>query len=180
MSLNRLTSSNALAFSHTAQQALVLHLSFCAREPSAKFGRQRHCQQLIISGPVLECKLFDTLLRPILCYCCEVWSVMGSKSDLKDLEREELGFLQELLRVQTSTKCLHVSAELGRYPLHIVWQSQESKSPRRLQAMSPDRIPKQAPIADCRLPDRPSWRYRFNHQLQDFIEPMPSADDPLL
>lgn len=61
--------------------------------------------------------------------------------------------------------------------MHIVWQSQAAKYLRRLEAMSPDRILKQA---DCRLPDKLSWRYRLNHQLQDFLEPTPTADDPLL
>ena len=75
----------------------------CKAAKRAMFGLQRRCQQLNIQDPVLKCKLFDTLVRPILCYCCEVWSVLGSKSDLKDLERVELGFLETLLGVQTST-----------------------------------------------------------------------------
>ena len=62
----------------------------------AMFGLQRRCQQFNIQDPVLKCKPFDILVRPILCYCCEVWSVLGSKSDLKDLERVELGFLKAL------------------------------------------------------------------------------------
>ena len=152
----------------------------CKAAKRAMFGLQRRCQQLNIQDPVLKCKLFDTLVRPILCYCCEVWSVLGSKSDLKDLERVELGFLKALLGVQTSTKCLHVYAEFGRYPLHIVWQSQAAKYLRRLEAMSPDRILTQASIADCRLPDKLSWHHRLNRQLQDFLKPTPTADDPLL
>lgn len=152
----------------------------CKAAKRAMFGLQRRCQQLNIQDPVLKCKLFDTLVRPILCYCCEVWSVLGSKSDLKDLERVQLGFLKALLGVQTSTKCLHVYAEFERYPLHIVWQSQAAKYLRRLEAMSPDRILTQASIADCRLPDKLSWHHRLNHQLQDFLKPTPTADDPLL
>ncbi len=34
------------------------------------FGVQRRCQQLEIHEPVLKCKLFDTLVKTILCYCC--------------------------------------------------------------------------------------------------------------
>ena len=92
----------------------------CKAAKRAKFGLQCRCQQLDIQDPILKCKLSDTLVRPILCYCCEVWSFMGSKSDLKNLEQVELGFLKALLGVQTSTKRLHVYAEFGRYPLHTV------------------------------------------------------------
>ena len=46
--------------------------------------------------------------------------------------------------------------------------------------MSPDKIQTQVSIADCRLPDKLSWHHRLNHQLQDFLEPTPTADDPIL
>ena len=34
----------------------------------AMFGLQRRCQQLRIHDADLKCKLFDTLVKPILCY----------------------------------------------------------------------------------------------------------------
>ena len=73
----------------------------------------------------------------LLGWSLEVWSVLGSKSDLKYLERVELGVLKALLGVQTTHTCLHVYAEFERYPLHIVWQSQAAKYLRRLGGMSP-------------------------------------------
>ena len=66
----------------------------CRAARRAMFGLQRRCQQLSIHDPVLKCKLFDTLLRPILCYCCEIWYVLGGKAALDDLERIEIGFLK--------------------------------------------------------------------------------------
>ena len=48
----------------------------------AMFGLHRRCQQLHIHYPLMRCKLFDTLVKPILCCHCEVWSVLGSKADL--------------------------------------------------------------------------------------------------
>ena len=82
-------------------------------------GLQRRCQQLSIHDPVLKCKLFDTLVNPILCYCCEAWSVLGPKTALEGMERIQVGFLKALLGVQVHTKTLHVLAEFGRYPLRM-------------------------------------------------------------
>ena len=68
-------------------------------------GLQRRCQQLQMHDPVLKRKLSDTLAKPILCYCCEVWYALGSKAPLEDLERVEIGFLEKLLGVQ-DTLCM--------------------------------------------------------------------------
>lgn len=146
----------------------------------AMFGLHRRCQQLHIHDPLMRCKLFDTLVKPILCYCCEVWSVLGSKADLDEMERVELRFLKGLLGVQMHTKTLHVFAEFGRYPLHIAWQAQAAKYLRRLENMPVERVLKQASFADCRLPSKISWHIRLEKQLQDFLVPTPQDDNPSL
>ena len=119
-------------------------------------------------------------MKPILCYCCEVWSVLGSKHALEDLERVEIGFLKVLLGVQVHTKTLHVHAEFGRYPLHMSWQSQAAKYLQRLESMSLDRVLKQAFLADCRLPHTKSWQARLVDQLSNFLVATPSDDNPHL
>ncbi len=50
----------------------------CKAAKRAMFGVQRRCQQFKIHNPVLKCKLFDMLVIPILCCCCEVWNVLGT------------------------------------------------------------------------------------------------------
>ena len=142
------------------------------------FGLHRCCHQLHIYDPVMKCKLFDTLVKPILRYCCEVWSVLGSKADLDDLERVELGFLKGLLGGQMPTKTLHGFAEFGRYPLRIAWQLQAAKDLRRIEKIPPERVLKQASLADCRLPSKRSWLSRLDKQLQDYLVPMPKDDNP--
>ena len=89
----------------------------CKAAKRAMFGLHRRCQQLHIYDPLMRCKLFDTLVKPILCYCCEVWSVVGSKADLEEMERVELGFLKGLLGVQIHTKSLHVFARVWQIPI---------------------------------------------------------------
>ena len=42
------------------------------------FAMWRRCALLGIRDPALQCKLFDTLVLPILSYGAEVWGVPGS------------------------------------------------------------------------------------------------------
>ena len=91
----------------------------CKAAKRAMSGLQRRCQQLSIHDPILKRKLFDTLVKPFLCYCCEVWSVLGSKTALEGVERDQVRFLKALLGVQVHTKTLHVLAEFRRYPQHV-------------------------------------------------------------
>ena len=143
------------------------------------FGLYRRCQQLSIHDPVLKCKLFDTLVKPILCYCCEVWYALGSQAALDELERVAIGLLKVLLGVPVQTKTLHVLSEFGRYPMHLTWQSQAAEYLGRLESMSQDRVLKQAFLADCRLPDKLSWRARLGEKLHDFLVSIPSDTDHL-
>ena len=149
----------------------------CKAAKRAMFGLQRRCQQLSIHDPILKCKLFDTLVKPILSYCCEIWSVHGNATALAELERVQIGFLKILLGVPGQTKSLHVMAEFGRYPLKLSWHLQASQYLRRLEAMSPDRVLKQAFLADCRLPASVSWHAKLKTLVHDFLVPTPSEDD---
>ena len=133
-------------------------------------------QQLSISEPSLKCKLFDIL--PILCYCCEVWSVSGSNAALKHFEQVQLGFLKVLLAVEIHTKTFHVLAEFWRHPLQVTWQAQSAKCLTCLESMSTDTVLKQAFLADCRLPDKRSWHAALTHQWTDYLSPTPTADNP--
>ncbi len=74
--------------------------------------------------------LFDTPVRPILCYCCEIWYVRGGKTALDDLERiERIFFFKTLSGAQVHTKTCHVLAEFGRYPLHVTCQLHAANYP---------------------------------------------------
>ena len=94
----------------------------CKAAKRTMFGLQRRCQQLSIHDPIMKCKLFDALVKPIMCYCCEVWSILGTKAALEGMQRVQVGFLKVMLGVQVHTKTLHVLAEFGRYPLHVTWR----------------------------------------------------------
>ena len=61
--------------------------------------------------------------------------------------------------------------------MHLTWQSQAAKHLSRLESMSQDRVLKQAFIADCRLPDKLSWRAKLGEKLHDFLVSTPSDTD---
>ncbi len=40
----------------------------------ALFALRRRCNDLSITDPKVMCQLFDSLVRPVLSYACEVWT----------------------------------------------------------------------------------------------------------
>ena len=118
--LNGLISSSTLGFRYASMhgtKGLTPAMEYlCKAAKRAMFGLQRRCQQLRIQDPTLKCKLFDTPVKPILCYGCEIWSVLGCKSAFADLESVQIGFLEILLGVQIHTSTLHVLAKVRQVP----------------------------------------------------------------
>jgi hypothetical protein len=60
----------------------------------AVFALQCRCAELRIFDPALQCQLFDTLVKPVLSYGCEVWSDHMAR---KQLEVVHWAFLKSLL-----------------------------------------------------------------------------------
>ena len=81
----------------------------------AMHSMNRRCALLPISDPGLRCKLFDSLVLPILSYASEVWAVDEKIGDAAELLHRQ--FLKHLLGVRDSTANVIVLAELGRFLL---------------------------------------------------------------
>ena len=62
-----------------------------------------------------KCKLFDTLVLPVLNYSSEIWGLY----DAKDIEQVHTKFMRKILCVQQSTNLSGLYGELGRTPLLI-------------------------------------------------------------
>ena len=75
-----------------------------------------------MSDPELRCKLFDSLVLPILSYASEVWGVDENIGDAAELLHRQ--FLKHILGVRDSTANVIVLAELGRFPLCFHWWQQ--------------------------------------------------------
>ena len=80
---------------------------------------KRRCDFLHISDPKQRCKLFDSLVLPILSYASEVWAV--DKEVGEPAEQLHRQVLKHVLGVRDSTATLIVLAEFGRYPLRFHW-----------------------------------------------------------
>ena len=61
----------------------------------------------------IQFKLFDSLVLPILLYCCEIWGF----EKLEDIEQVHLTFCKKNLCVNKSTPNFMIYGELGRFPL---------------------------------------------------------------
>ena len=73
------------------------------------------CQNNQHITPKIQLYLFNTLVKPILGYACEVWGAYPAKP----LETIHLKFLKHVLGVRQTTPTAYVYGELGTYPLHI-------------------------------------------------------------
>ena len=111
-----------LGFVFHATKNMSVGTSFLvAAARKAMFAMRRRCAEVGIRDPALQCKLFDTLVLPILSYGVEVWGVKPSLGEAA--EALHRSFLKSLLGIRKSTSNEIVLAELGRYPLQIrFWQ----------------------------------------------------------
>ena len=86
------------------------------------WGVSQYMQLLLKGIARLQCSLFDTLVKPILSYRCEIWAVEANHTGLKQLEALHIEFLRSILGLaKRGTPHDIIRAEFGRYPLHIVW-----------------------------------------------------------
>ncbi len=89
----------------------VEHLVIASR--CSLFTLNRRCAELRIMDVTLHCDLFNTLVRFIASYGCEVWV------DSKKIEAIEVvyrRFLKSLLGVQKTTNTFIVLPEFGKFP----------------------------------------------------------------
>ena len=86
------------------------------------WGVSQYMQLLLKGIARLQCSLFDTLVKPILSYGCEIWAVEANHTGQKQLEALHIEFLRSILGLaKRGTPHDIIRAEFGRYPLHIVW-----------------------------------------------------------
>jgi hypothetical protein len=95
----------------------VEHLAVASRR--SLFALNRRCAKLRIMDVKLCYDLFNTLVRSIANYACEIWV------DSKKIEAIEVvyrGFLKSLLGVRNTTSTSIVLAEFGKFPFeHFAW-----------------------------------------------------------
>ena len=123
----------------------------CNSARKALFALHKRCHELHIVCPALQSTLFDTLIRPILSYCCEIWVILGGKVAMQKLEQVHTQFLRQLLGVPTNTATKLIYAECGKLPLKHSWLQQSLKYLARMQRLDDSRLCKIAFQADMQL-----------------------------
>ena len=78
-------------------------------------------------------KLFDTVVKPIIEYGSELWSVYKG---CNIMEKVHIKFLKMLLGVKSNTSNLMVYGDLGRFPLQLSYQCKIVKYIEHLQSMN--------------------------------------------
>lgn len=94
----------------------------------AMYAVIRRCYQLGIANVGLKCHLFDTMVKPILNYGCEVWGPASMCSGnhmnhgVQDVvERLHLSFIKQSLGVRATTCTASIMCELNREPVPLSW-----------------------------------------------------------
>jgi hypothetical protein len=82
---------------------------------SALFAMMRQAKAEDIADPIILCRMFDTLVAPILLYGSEAWGFNNAL--VEGANRLHMGFLKRLLGVPVSTDTWVVLTELGRTPM---------------------------------------------------------------
>ena len=62
--------------------------------------------------------LFNSIIKPILCYGCEIWSFTVKE----EIERIEVQYLKYILHLPKNDTNSAVCGELGQFHLHLFWK----------------------------------------------------------
>ena len=104
--------------------SLKLAISPLANQANkALFILQRAISKLSYPKPTLLLHLFDSLVRPVLDYGCEIWSHLPTE-DLELINRKVCMFALDVPKSTTNIDCY---GELGRTPLILRWKMSMTK-----------------------------------------------------
>jgi len=106
----------------------------------AFFALRHRCNDLSIIDPEVMYQLFDSLVRPVLSYACEVWTGCTGAKGLQQAEQVHRMFLRGILTVNKTTSTFAMLGEFGRYPLEYFWWQQTLKYYDRLRESTPNRL----------------------------------------
>jgi hypothetical protein len=104
----------------------------------ALFALRRRYNDMSITDPKVMCQLFDSLVRPVLSYACEVWTSCTRAKGLQQAEQVHKMFLRGILGVNKTTNTFVVLGEFGKYPLEYFWWQQTFKYYDRLRESTLD------------------------------------------
>ena len=131
------------------------------------FAMRRRCALLGIRDPAMQCKLFDTLVLPILSYACEIWAVNPNVGEAAEVLHRS--FHKHLLGVRTCRANEIVLAEFGRFPLQVHFWQQILRYHHRVVALDNSRLVKLAMVDGCTLSSSQSVTAATNKGLHHYV-----------
>ena len=115
---------------HSNGDMLAATKNLCVRGWKAAFKIKSTFKGLDVN-PVMRMKLFDVLVKPIICYGSEVWGPLNNLSTCKSIdqlwirmaklpvENFQVKFCKGVLNVQPKACNAAVMGELGRFPMFL-------------------------------------------------------------
>jgi hypothetical protein len=106
----------------------------------ALFAMRRRAFELGATSVEQQCMLFDTLVKPVLSYGCEIWGVdlLTQAHGSSAAERVLSLFCRRVQGLPRQVPCAVALAELGRTPLHLFWTQQLLRYWNHLQTCMED------------------------------------------
>jgi hypothetical protein len=142
-----------------ARQALPGAVTKARKAMMAVFGR---CYKMGVHNVDVQGHLFDTIVKPVLCYGCEVWGVDWVSKQCKDFDfasgKAEVDihkpFMRQSLGVCASTPAAAMYTELNRQPMSIFWLRMAAKLWNRALLRPDGDVLKAAMLDNIRLATR--------------------------
>ena len=139
------------------------------RGRNALFALYRKCAELDIHNVYTKLHLFDTLVKPILNYGCEIWgpSILSKGKKLvqsgfrEELEILHRSFLRHLLGIRKSVPDIILMCELRREPLVMSIIKQFVNFWNRVQSRPSSDLVKIAMMENCELAKQSSRKLSF-------------------
>ena len=149
----------------------------------AMYALVRRCYQLNIRNVGLKCRLFDTLVSPILNFGCEVWGpdMLKGKPLAHNIsspaEALHLNFLKQCLGVRITTPTHILLRELDRNPIALTWIKSCVKFWNKIQSRDDADLTKQAMMESTQMASRGvtnGWCSHFFKCLSKFDIELPN------
>ena len=90
----------------------------CLQAKKVVFSLKQRLAQLHHPPVLIPLKLFDAIVKPVLCYGCEFW---GFEMD-QEVEKIEQHYLKYILQLSSTATKAAVRGELGQLPVHLFWK----------------------------------------------------------
>jgi Reverse transcriptase (RNA-dependent DNA polymerase) len=128
----------------------------------AMYAMIRRCNELEMHNVRIMCHLFDSLVKPIIDYGCEVWGPMflthgltcdtSKKTDIQgQVEQVQVEFLRHVLGVHKGTPTVCMMHELARVPMSTSWLKQCLRFWNKVVARSGNDLVRMAMVESCDL-----------------------------